>query len=699
MKTLGRIAFLGLFAAIGTALAVGTAFSIIPSSTRGRCEFLRDRQETELDGLADAVSNRPHLRPAVSIPFQSFAPVPNGPLEVQANPPLAQQVIPALDKSSLQRVIDMVQQRLAPQQATPAPARQAPPGNVSSSAPPAAISGPAPTLVNSTVSGEGDGKLSIHIPNEPLRAVLDVLSQQGDLNILASSSVQGNVSATLNNVDVHSALDAILKSSGFVAKREDNFIFVGTPAEFQVMEQAMDKIGTRIYRPNYVTAAELQALITPLLSEQVGVVSVSTPAETGIGADDSQAGGDAFAGAEVVVVRDYEAVLSEIDQVLDQVDVRPMQVAIEAMILSVKLDDESKLGFDFEFLRNKGNLRFGLGNPANALPEALSAGGLQFAFLDSSLSAFVNALEEIKDIDVIATPRLTVLNKHRADIQIGKQEGYVSTTATETSTTQSVEFLDTGTMLRLRPFVSSDGMIRMEIHPELSSGEVKLKGAFTVPEKEVTQVTTNVMVRDGCTVIIGGLIREELVSKPTQVPFFGNLPLVGAVFRSTTEEVKRDEILVLITPRIVYEPEACREGDHAACEFHRRQSTFADKMMPFGKRYVGRKYYRLAQNAWAAGDRDTALRFAEMSVHFDPMDRAAIELRSAIWQGRPYGQLAPIAGATAEVPPGPMDGERIAPWLLDNLQNEPAPESTPLPPLDPGHSGPRTDIVRPRRLK
>jgi len=122
---------------------------------------------------------------------------------------------------------------------------------------------------------------------------------------------------------------------------------------------------------------------------------------------------------------------------------------------------------------------------------------------------------------------------------------------------------------------------------------------------------------------------------------------------------------VLITPHIVCGPDACCEGDKAAAEFHRRHSVYADQMSPLGKRYIGRKYYRLAQAAWAQGDTKTALRFADLSVHFDPESRAAINLRTDIWNGNltgdhtllkadvntPGGYIDPIG------PPGSMEME------------------------------------------
>jgi len=467
------------------------------------------------------------------------------------------------------------------------------------------------------------------------------------------------------------------------------------------MEQLLDRVGTRVYRPNYVTAMDLQTLIQPMLTDKIGMASVTAAAESGIGADDTQAGGDSFAGGEAVLVRDYEAILTEIDQIVTEIDVRPMQVHIEAMILSVKLEDSDKFGVDFELLRNNPNIKFGIGNPPSTLADfKFDKGSLKVGFLDSSLGAFLEALETISDINVMATPRLMAINKHRAEIQIGKQDGYINTTITETSSAQNVEFLDTGVILRLRPFISSDGLIRMEVHPEVSDGSVEEKGEFTLPEKTITQVTTNIMIRDGCTAIIGGLMRDQLTNTTSQVPLFGNLPVVGPLFRTRTEKIIREEIIVLITPHIVYEPDLCNEGEKAAAEFHRRQAVYTDNMSFVGKRAIGKRYFRRAQQAWEAGNRRKALRFAEMAVFFDPMNRAAIDLRSDIWQGNSFGDHT-LSGQQFGVyaTPDPLEGQAIAPWLLDQLEQEAPPPMVPLHPYDPGQPGRHRDIDRPRRLQ
>jgi len=738
MISLARLSLLALFvsAGVGLAVCVGLSSGPLPNSSlpeslslspppaRQPTERSSDVPPTESDDSQPAVAEVAESTTeaeiggpppqaadqAASVPLPTTAAIPPGPVVVQPYPARALQVSADSDDDRLLKAFQYLADRLAPQpaaEAVPAPASVE--ETTAADDQPPLPKGPPETPIQTknqitrSASGEGDDKLSITIQDADIREVLEALSEQGGLNILASNSVQGQVSATLHEVDVESALDAILKSTGFVARREGRFIYVGTPQDFETLEESLDTVSTRVYRPNYVTAAELQALIEPLVTEGIGVVSVSSPAEAGIEKDETTAGGDGFAGGEVVLVRDYEAVLAQIDQVVAEIDTRPLQVAIEAMILSVKLDDSNEFGVNFELLRNNDNIRLGWGTPLEALSKPtfeFKDGGLKFGFLDSSLGAFLKALETVGDTNVIATPRIMVLNKHRAEILIGEQLGYVSTTITETSSSQTVEFLDVGAQLRLRPFISSDGLVRMEIHPELSTGSVDTESGFTLPNKETTQVTSNIMVRDGCTVIIGGLMREELKTTGTQVPLFGSLPLVGAAFRSMKETIERREIIVLITPHIVYEPDTCQEGRQTECEFLRRQDTYAEKMNPVGKRAIAKRYFRMAQNAWAAGRQRAALRFAEMAVHFDPLSREAIDLRTSIWLGDPPAGLD-FDGLPAHVPPTlPLDGAVIDPWLLEELERQPAaPPPVPLHPLDPGIPGRHTDVKRPRSLQ
>lgn len=697
-----HLTLLVVFALVGVGLAMGIALSsdpppkpetAPPSTADSGPAASRAQRQAYSPPLEHGRSMS--SRPLDDLDDDRRAALPPGPQEAEPSPRYAFQAAPKPGAEAVEA--PLAKSQAAPKEPEPLPPPPPPsvPGPPSPPSPPAQKSGPP------TVKGEGDGRLVINIQDTDLRKVLEMLSEQGGLNILASNSVQGKVSATLSGVDLDSALRAILRSTGFVARREGKFIYVGTPEDFEQMEHAADQIGTRVYRPNYVRASDLKELIQPLLTEKIGVASVTAKSAVGIASDDDKAGGDDFAGGDAVLVRDYEAVLAQIDQVVAEIDVRPMQVHIEAMILSVKLNDSDKFGVDFKKLIDGGNFAFGWGKPVDSLAQVeFKDGGLKFGFLDGDVGLFIQALEHIGDTNVIASPRLMVLNKHRADILIGRQEGYVSTTQTETATTQTVQFLDLGTQLRIRPFISPDGLIRMEIHPELSDGSVQVEGNFTLPKKDVTKVTTNIMVRDGCTVVIGGLMQEQLTSTVDQVPFFGNLPLVGVLFRSKEEKTNRVELIVLVTPHIVYEPETCQEGEHAASEFHRRQEVYREKMSPIGKRSLGRRYFRMAQQAWAEGNGRRALRFAEMAVHFDPLNRAAIDLRADIWQGNPVGDHTLGGQAAQFTSAGPLDGAEIVPWVLDDLERPPTVvQPIPLHPLDPGQPGRHKDIERPRVLQ
>jgi type IV pilus assembly protein PilQ len=242
-----------------------------------------------------------------------------------------------------------------------------------------------------------------------------------------------------------------------------------------------------------------------------------------------------------------------------------------------------------------------------------------------------------------------------------------------------------GTQLRLRPFISGDGLIRMEVHPELSTGSVRIEEGFTLPDKEVTEVTTNIMVRDGATLIIGGLVREELDTNGSQVPFLGSAPWIGFLFRNRTETTERREIIVLVTPRIVYDPHAAAEGEKAACEFHRRQLNYADQMSPIGTRYLGRKYFRIAQDAWAARNKHAALKYVGLALSFDPLNRAALDLRADIYANNHSGDHSSLVPPQAIIGPEALDGAQLAPWLLDGLQTNA--QATDIPTYEEGTPG------------
>ena len=174
-------------------------------------------------------------------------------------------------------------------------------------------------------------------------------------------------------------------------------------------------------------------------------------------------------------------------------------------------------------------------------------------FSSNEVQGIITALEEITDTTLLANPKILAVNKQLGQVYIGTKIGYVSqTTQNQTSTTQQVEFLDTGTKLSFRPYISDDGYIRMDIHPKDSSGTLK---ANSIPDESSTELATNIMVKDGQTIVIGGLFRDLTVTSRSQVPLLGDLPYIGVAFRGTHDTVTRQEVIVLLTPHIIDDPE------------------------------------------------------------------------------------------------------------------------------------------------
>ncbi|PHS16984.1 MAG: hypothetical protein COA78_03320 [Blastopirellula sp.] len=526
-----------------------------------------------------------------------------------------------------------------------------------------------PTSVAEFHPGEGDDSLNIVIQDTDIREVLEMISEQGNLNILPSKNVQGMVNASLSKVNLRTALFAILRSSGYVSEELEGVIYVGTPQDIIDMRQASDVIKTKIYRPNYVSAADLQELLTPMLSVGVGSISISAPAKNGITASSDEAGGDDFAGEEVVIIQDYQTQLEKIEKAILEIDKRPLQVAIEATIISVKMDDDLNIGISFEALADQNTLRLTSGFPPTSLTSLGTDGGLKFGFLDASLTMFVEALETVGDTNIIASPQLLVLNKQKAEILIGEQKGYISTTVTQNASTQSVEFLELGTQLRIRPFIGSDGYIRLEVHPEISTGDVNVEAGFTLPNKQVTQVTTNVMCPDGRTIVIGGLINSVQEKDITQIPLLGSIPFIGPLFRQTKEKTVREELIILITPRIVDPAKIPQDGEKTRDLFELHHSHFADKMSPLGKRHIGRKYYRLATSAWATGDGYSALRYTNLAIHYDPQHLEAVHLRDVVIGQTGLGDKSVHQHLREGLAPWDHPhGVEISPWHVDQIQ-------------------------------
>ena len=464
-------------------------------------------------------------------------------------------------------------------------------------------------------------KFDLHLKNEDVANVLEMLSRQYALNLVASKDIKGKVTADLYQVSLDQVLDAICRSNGLQWTREGDFIYVYTAEEAASKRTDVARLTTEVFPLNYLTAAEASKLIAPALSAKA-TVAANTASEVGIPSGADQAtGGDSFGLSDSIVVRDFPENLEQARTILKQMDRRPRQVLVEATILEVTLDDSTSLGVDFNALagidfRDLSTTTSSVADPTtvpndptvtvplrtqNAFGQARTQGfatpgtGLNIGVMTNNVAFFIHALEEVTDTTILSNPKVLALNKQRAEVIVGDRLGYRTITTTETTTVESVDFLETGTQLIFRPFISDDGYIRLEIHPKVSSGTV----VGGIPNERTTEVTCNIMVKDGHTVVIGGLFKETTSIARSQVPGLGNVPGFGWLFRNKADSTERNEIIVLLTPHVIEDDEAARLiGEQALDDDKRRCLGMREGFSFFTRERLSVAYLQEADRAW-----------------------------------------------------------------------------------------------------
>ncbi len=489
------------------------------------------------------------------------------------------------------------------------------------------------------------GTFEIHVQGADLRGVLQLLSNQDKRNIIATKDIQGSVTADLYGVTFQQALEAVLASSGFDYIEEDGFIYVYTMEQKAALLKKKIKPISKVFHLSYISAADAQALIAPALSE-AGSMAVSPASGIGIETSKTEAGGNSYPNGDALVVRDVPEALDRVAELLTELDVKPDQVLIETTILSADLREGNKLGVNFNFL---GGVDFGdtagtwstSGAPTFTSGNAVSrsggnfrtdfspvSGGMTLGLFGNDIAFFISALETVTDVTVIANPKLLVINKQRGEVLVGKRDGYLTTTLTETSATQTVEFLETGTKLVVRPFVARDKYIRMEVHPEDSDGSVENQ----LPSQTTTEVTSNILVKDGHTIVLGGLFRENTSTTKNQIPVLGNIPYLGTLFKSHDDSTDRNEVIILITPHII-----SNEVDEAVS----RQIRDDAERIRMGQRKglqwwsserMAMCYLRAAKEAIRAGNREQALWDLDMALSIRPRLFEAIRIKEQLTQ-------------------------------------------------------------------
>jgi len=510
-----------------------------------------------------------------------------------------------------------------------------------------------------------------------IKDALRVLSALYQKNIAPSPNVDGVLGFTrLYDVTFEEAMEAIL-GANFKYEQTGNVIKVYTKDEYKKIKEDKSRMIHKVFTLYYITAEEAEKLIKPVLSG-TGDIQSSTAAEEGIsigkeGVSGSKGGGDNMAWHDTIVVYDYPENIAKAEEVIAKLDVRPKQVLIEATILSATLTEGMELGIDLNFLAGVsltgteatpdlvpdggadpsrgtvattpiGQIGAGvIGAPIETAGFAHVGGsGLRMGVTMGDFTALITALESVTDITVLANPKILALNKQAGTVFIGQELGYRDRTTIDASgqaTVGEVSFYQTGTKLSFRPYIGNDGYIRMDIYPQDSSGELDSEG---IPRKTTAELMTNIMVKDGQTIVIGGLFRDAITSTRSQIPLLGDLPLVGAAFRGTTDSTVRQEIIVMITPHIISESEDT-EAEARAADISRKRYGARMGLQWAGRARLAEDRYTEAVKHYLDGDSKTALDKVSSVLELRPTYLEALRLKERI-----ISEAAPLKEATIE---------------------------------------------------
>ncbi len=544
------------------------------------------------------------------------------------------------------------------------------------------------------------GMVELHVADQPLADVLQLLSLKGKRNIIASPNVVGSVTANLYGVTYEEALEAILLPNGAGYRTVGRFTYVYTNDELE--QQAIDATGgreTKVIVLSYINAKDAASYVSPLLAEGETVTASPEP-EVGIDSDASTGGGNKSAANDFLVVTARPDRIARVEALIKQIDTRPRQVLIEATILRAELKDENALGIDFSIVggvdlelldaTSNGIQDLSLGQlpverleqfnsiAATAFMDAVPGGGLTLGIVKDHVAVFLRALEQVTDTTVLANPKVLALNKQKGQVIVGRRDGYLTTTITETQSVQTVEFLETGTQLLYRPFIGNDDWVRMELHPEDSVGFVNAQG---LPSEQTTEVTTNVMVRDGQTILIGGLFREVTTSANGQVPIAGNLPGIGPLFRSKNDTTSREEVIILLTVSIVKNQDAyAAESSDAYEDVERVRIGSRRGLMWHGRERFAQAQYRKGLDRWAQGDADKALWHTSLAISCYPRLLPAIRFKEQILGQRDWDVEASLSRGFLFKLVAKEKGYQHA------MFGRPAPAPQPGPPVEPENS-------------
>lgn len=411
-------------------------------------------------------------------------------------------------------------------------------------------------------------RLTLNFQNIDVRAVLQVLADFSGFNLVVSDTVQGTITLRLVDVPWDQALDIILQNKKLDKRQQGNVIWVAPAQELaehekirlEALNQSIEKgvLLTESFQINYHSAAEIHQMISDESTGGGGSSNKKILSDRGMATYDVR--------TNKLFVTDVEERLQAVRELLKQIDVPPRQVVIEARILEVSSnfgkEIGAKLSFDDARIRSLGNgALFTVGPFNRPFYQQSSLPGGQFSTFALSifnrsatrfLNLELNLAEATGKSRIVSNPKIMTANNIEARIAVGDEIPYTTTSTVGNMTTQDVQFKEALLELRVTPVLTPDGRVRMKVlvRKDRADFSRSVQGNPPILKKEVT---TDVLVENGGTVVLGGLFEESETNSVDKVPGLGDIPLLGNLFRNKADTAQRTELMVFLTPRIIAE--------------------------------------------------------------------------------------------------------------------------------------------------
>ncbi|OGX30861.1 MAG: hypothetical protein A3D27_00460 [Omnitrophica WOR_2 bacterium RIFCSPHIGHO2_02_FULL_46_37] len=462
-------------------------------------------------------------------------------------------------------------------------------------------------------AGISDQKITLDFKEADIRNVLKVIAYKSGVNIVASPEVVGTVTIRLTDVPWLDALKTIVSIYGYGYEQRENIVTVApiekltNQKKLEVELTQVQPTITEVFSLKYIDAADARKAIEPQISGRGKITILESTGQAGweFGAGDDvgkrqRITEGRISRSKTLIVTDIPPVLDKLRKMIQIIDVKPLQVLIETRIMEANIDRLRDIGLDWGTgsggaSTTSGALTFtptgkrsGTGTDTSQLaghslsdiitPSAFGPksqglttanAGLKLAFrklTGAQFEAILHALEEDVTANTLSAPRILTLNNQEAAILVGQKYPLIKTdVSTEsgkiTGSTLS-KYQDIGIQLNVVPQICDTEYINMIIHPAVTSFtetlDVKSDSGATLskfPIINTRETETQILVKDGETIVIGGLLKNVKTRGRTGIPFLGKIPIIGFLFQRQTDDIEKIDLLIFITARIMKEGE------------------------------------------------------------------------------------------------------------------------------------------------